>query len=312
MTELFDRRAKLTLVPRQAGDKVSIEIPMRIAFAVEKTIKSDSNKAIFDVYNLAQRTRDRLHERGDVVRFEAGYAGLTELLYEGEVTRASSRRDGADYVTTIQCGDGDATFATQTVQQEFEAGTRVRDVIKLVAGAFTRAAPNREDESIKFGPQPKVKQQEKEVPPRIAFRDIERDLNALDADLSRQGFALNLRRGMSVSGNAAEVMDKLARMWRFDWSVQDGVFQLASYGRAVVGEAVLLTPATGLIGIPARTEHGALAASLLIPQLRPGIQVNVESENLTGMFRAETVRFTGDTRADDWTAEVDMRDLATL
>lgn len=311
MSELYNREARLVLVPRQAGEQITVE-GLRIAFDIEKTIKSDSNKATFNIYNLAQQTRDRLRQRGDVIQFTAGYEGLTELLYDGEITEGDSHRDGPDWVTTIECGDGDSTFATQTVKQFFRAGTRVRDVIKLVAGSFTEPTPDREDEDVKFGPQPKKKKEKKQIPPRIEFRDIDADLSALDTDLANAGFSLLLRRGFSVNGNAAEVMDKLGKMWRFDWSVQDGVFQLASYGRSLVGEAVLLTPETGLVGPAIKTEHGADAVSLLIPQLRPGVQVNIESENVTGMFRAETVRFIGDTHGDSWHAETETRDLATL
>jgi hypothetical protein len=309
---LYDRRAVVTVVPRQAGEEIRIE-GLRIAFDVAKTISADSNKATLDIYNLAQATRDRLHARGDVIRLEAGYAAVSELLYEGEITKASSGRSGADFSTTIECGDGDATFSTQSVEQFFEAGTRVRDVIKLVAGSFTKATPDRETETVKFGPKAKKpKKKTEELPPRIRFRDIEADLSALDTDLAEAQISLVLRRAMTVAGNAAEVMDKLARMWRFDWSVQDGVFQLTSFGRALVGESVLISPETGLIGVPLKTEHGVSFSALLIPQLRPGVEVRVESETVEGSFRAETVRFLGDTHGDSWTAEVEARSLAEL
>lgn len=306
MTLLFGRKATVTLTPRQAGNAIVVKEPIRIAFDVTKTVRSQSNKATVDLYNLAQSTRDRLHAAGDVVKIEAGYQGLIELLYEGQVTRGSSGRSVPNFVTTLECGDGDDTFSTQTVEQNFNAGTRVRDVIKRVAGEFTKPIPD-PDDAVKFGPPTPSKK--KTIPSRIQFRTIDADLSALEVDLADAGFALVLRRAFSVSGNAAEVMDKLARMWRFDWSVQDGVFQLASFGRTIVGESVKLTPKTGLIGSPLKTDYGVKFVALLIPQVRPGVLVRLESSTVTGSFRCETAHYLGDTSGENWVVEGEGRAL---
>lgn len=319
MTELFGRQASVTIEPGPlSGRTEAIKIEgLRIAFEVYKTARSETNKARVDIYNLAKSTRDGIYgnKSMEVMRLSAGYksdrdAGIVEEIYVGEIIHAESGRSGADFVTTIECGDGDETFSTQSVEQKFGPGTRVRDVIKLVAGAFTKPTPA-VDETVVFGPTPK-KPKNPPTPSRIEFRAIDADLAALEVDLQTAGFSLVLRRAFSVAGNAQEVMDKLARMWRFDWSVQDGVFQITSYGRALVGESVSLTPKTGLIGSPAKTEDGVRFASLLIPQLRPGVEVHVESETVTGAFRADTVRFLGDTHGENWTAEVEAREMAQV
>lgn len=317
MTELYNRQCSVTIEPGPLSARIeALRIEgLRIAFEVNKTSRSDTNKARIDIYNLAKSTRDGIYgnKSMEIVRLTAGYkgdrdAGIVEEIYVGEISHAESARSGADFVTTLECGDGDETFTTQSVEQKFAAGTRVRDVIKLVAGAFTKPTPT-VDETVRFGPTPK-KPKNPPTPSRIEFRDIDADLSRLDVDLFDAGFSLVLRRAFSVAGNAAEVMDKLARMWRFDWSVQDGVFQLTSYGRALVGESVSLSPTTGLIGVPAKTDDGVRFASLLIPQLRPGVEVHVASETVTGAFRADTVRFLGDTHGENWTAEVEARDMA--
>lgn len=311
--ELYDRRVTLTLTPRLAGDQLVIPHAgpndLRVAFDILKTVQSQSNKATIDIYNLAQSTRDRLHTAGDVLTIEAGYVDLVEQLYEGQITKGSSGRSGADFVTTLECGDGDDTFSTQTVEQNFRAGERVRDVIKRVAAEFTKPIPD-PDDAVKFGPPP-PKNKKKTIPSRIQFRSIDADLSALEVDLLDAGFSIVLRRAFSVAGNAAEVMDKLARMWRFDWSVQDGVFQLASYGRALVGESVRLTPETGLLGSPLKTDDGCQFVALLIPQIRPGVLVTIESATLTGSFRCESVRYLGDTHGDNWIVEGEARSLGT-
>lgn len=316
MTDLFGRRVSVT-VDALGAQRLTITEEMRIAFDITKTVASETNKATIDLYNLAQTTRDRF-KKGDEVVVEAGYAGLVEEIYRGEITRPSSGRSGADFVTTLECGDGAETYAAQSVEQEFAAGTRVRDVIKRVAGEFTKPIPDASGSPVRFGELPKKGQKgvgkfKDEKPSRIQFRNIDADLSALDTDLGEAGFSLVLRRAFAVSGNAKEVMDKLGAMWRFDWSVQDGVFQITSYGRPLVGEAVALSPEHGLIGTPAKMEDGSVRmVSLLIPQLRPGIQVQLTSEALSGTYRADVVRFTGDTHAENWTAEVEARALAQV
>jgi hypothetical protein len=305
MSELFNRRAVVTLIPREAGSELRVE-GLHIAFEVRKTVRAQSNKATVDLYNLAKSTRDRFHAKRDVLRVDAGYRGVFETIYEGEINEASSGRSVPDFVTRIECGDGDEAFQAQSVEQEFPAGTRVRDVIKRVAGAFTQPVPDQES-PVLFGPAPKETK-----PSRIRFRSIDADLAALEVDLSSAGFAIVLRRAFTVSGNAAEVMDRLARMWRFDWSVQDGVFQITSYGRAVVGESILLTPKTGLIGTPLKTEQGVKFAAFLIPQVRPGVLCTIESENVRGSFRVEDARFLGDTEGSDWLVEAEARSLEAV
>lgn len=307
MSELFDRRASVTLTPASGtGTGLKIE-GLRIAFEIVKSIQSEANTARVELYNLAAATRDRVHEKHDVVRVDAGYAGVVETVFEGEITHAQSARSGADFVTSIECGDGVETFAAQTIERRFQAGTRVREVIKTVASKFTEKIPDVENSPVRFGKAPKKKKES-----RLSLRSLDADLAILEADLVAQGFSPVVRRAFSVSGDAREVLDKLARMWRFDWSVQDGALQVVSFGRALVGESVLLSPETGLLGNAVKTERGMRAVSLLIPQLRPGVLVTAKSADVTGSFRAEVVKLTGDTHGDTWTAETEATSLAQL
>lgn len=275
---------------------------LRIAFDVEKTIHSSANTARIQVYNLSEANRSRA-SKGAVVRLSAGYGDLLELLYEGDVERADTSRSGADIMTTLECGDGSPVFAAQTINKTFPAGTPTMDVVLAVAKKFTESYPDYAKNPVKFDRDPKKKKAS-----RLSVKGLERDLSRLKSSLEAQGFATVLRKPLSVSGNGREVMDELARMWRFFWSVQDGSIQVVAYGNSTQ-ESVLLSKETGLLDVPSPTEYGVKTRSLIVPRLRPGGALTVKSATVNGQFRVETVKVSGDTRGGDWTTECEARSL---
>ena len=278
---------------------------LRIAFDVTKTMDGGSNKATIVVTNLSADSRSRV-VKGAVARLRAGYGDELELIYEGEVRRApQSERQGPDFVTTMECGDGVEAFRAQDVKKTFPAGTSVKAVILAVAKRFTEALPDDERMPVHFGKTVKKKTKAS----RLSVRTLDADLVVLERSLKEQGFSTVLRRALSVSGSANEVMDSLARLYRFDWSVQDGAIQIVAYGATLIGEAVVLGPETGLLGVPAPTDFGCKFTALLIPRLRPGAAVVIRSDTLSGQFRLETAHLSGDTRADSWTIECEARSL---
>ena len=311
--ELYDRIAVVDVGPGGAtGLRVSsydageLETGegLRVAFDVQKTIQSDVNKARIQIYNLSADSRPRIG-KGDVVRLRVGYASTPlELAYEGEVTRVVSDRSGPSIITTIEAGDGVETFKAQDAKATFPAGTKVRAVIEAVAKKFTESIRDEVRTPVFYGKAPPKKK-----PSRLSTRNLDRDLAALESSLVAQGFATTLRRSLSVAGNAREAMDALGRQWRFMWSVQDGALQIVAYGATLVGEAILLSPESGLLGIPAPLDFGVKLTSRIIPGLRPGTAIVLRASTLSGKYIAESVHFTGDTRGQEWTAEIEARNM---
>lgn len=312
MSELFGRRAVLEVGPAGGlglrvdtageGDPAPEE-GLRVAFEVAKTIHSSANTATVQVYNVSEASRTRF-VAGAVLRLSAGYGDLLELVYEGAIERArTARSTDGHWVTTAECGDGVVEFAAQTVNQTFPAGRTVRDVVLAVAKKMTEAYPDYKQNPVKFDRQPKKKKAS-----RLSVKGLERDLVRLESSLREQGFSTTLRRALSVTGSAREVLDELGRRWRFFWSVQDGTVQVVAYG-ATTAEAVKLSPETGLVEVPEVTEHGVKVKCFLIPRVRPGGALVLESETVTGQFRVESVKIRGDTRGSDWFTEAEARSL---
>lgn len=303
--ELYLRSCVLKVGP-PGGAGVRVE-GLRIAFDVRKSLQSASNKARVQVWNLAEETRGAIRERHDALEIEAGYEGLSELLYAGEILHAAHPRSGPDVVTSLECGDGAESFRSAQLAKTFRRGERVVNVIEAAAKKLTEPIEDEPDDPLTWGPRPKPTK-----PSRVSLRGADADLTALEADLAAQGISTVLRRPLSVNGSAKDVLDSLGRTYRFDWSVQDGALQVVSYGRALTGEAVSLSPSSGLLGDPTPTEAGVKLVALLIPRIRPGAVLDLDSRAVKGKFRAEHVAFVGDTHSDTWTTEVEARALPGL
>lgn len=112
--------------------------------------------------------------------------------------------------------------------------------------------------------------------------------------------------GFSFSGLTKDLLDKLADATGLEWSVQDGQVQVIERGGATSEPAIKLTPRTGLIGTPTRTDEGWEIKSLLMP-ISPGRRLEVGSDSLEGVgslvsMSARTVKIVGDTRGGPWHA----------
>lgn len=106
--------------------------------------------------------------------------------------------------------------------------------------------------------------------------------------------------GYAGYGNVRDVLDELAGRWAAAWSVQDGSLVLTDEDAPTTESAVLLTPDTGLIGVPRKRKRRWEVKSLLIPGIRPRRQVRVESRALTGNLLCRQVSYDLDTHGKNW------------
>ena len=100
-------------------------------------------------------------------------------------------------------------------------------------------------------------------------------------------------------------------------SIQDEQILLLEPGEFLQGRTVVLrppqlnTPGTGLIGSPEPGEDGFINARALIqPGLVPGRRVDLQAENIRGLFRIERVVYIGDTWGPDWYADIEAKATA--
>ncbi len=303
MTTLFGRVARLS-VEREGqpvgDDGVQFESRfegLRIQFKIEKSAQMVPNTADISVYNLAESSRRQLKSVGALVTLEAAYGGnaagllgqsaALSVVFRGNARTIDHVRKGPDWVTRIQCGDGEIGYRYSLANQSFKSGTSIQDAATYLAKQLQGI-----------------------------------DVSGFLAKLSKgeiAGAVSQFVHGASFFGNAGEELERLMAAAGYQLSIQDHelVALKLTQTSAVV---VVLSPTTGLIGSP---EHGTpeksglpsvlKAKSLLQPRIRPGDRVrfqNLKDERVNGDYRTIKVTHTGDTHSTDWYSDIEARPVS--
>jgi len=243
---------------------------LRVVGKITKSNQKEPNTAELTVYNLAPTTRSQLQQKGLRVLVETGYrdAGLARLFL-GDSRTTDHKRDGADMVTIIKCGDGERAMRYARASESFAAGTTVAQVVQHCADAMGLALGN---------------------------------VGAQLPNLQRVLF-----NGWTAHGAAASELERVLRAVGYRYSVQDGQVQILAPGQSLATGVPLISPETGLIGSPEMGspekpgKPGALKfRSLLRTDVRPGGRVHLRSERYNAIFALRKTVSTFDTLGGDW------------
>jgi hypothetical protein len=301
----FGRAARLS-VQREGepvgGDGIQFESRfsgLRIQFKVEKSPAMAPNTADISIYNLAESSRRQLKSVGALVTLEAAYSDnskgtLSQTTALGVVFKGNARtidhvRKGSEWITHIQCGDGEIGYRYSQANQSFKGGTALKDAAKYLAQ-------------------------------QLQGIDVSGFLQQL-ASGKITGAVTQFVNGVSFFGNAGEELERLMAAAGYQLSIQDHeltALKLTQTSSVVV----VLTPTSGLVGSP---EHGTpdksglpavlKAKCLLQPRIRPGDRVrfqNLKNERVNGDYRAVKVTHTGDTHGLDWYTDSELRPVASV
>jgi hypothetical protein len=299
--ELFDRDVLITIggkpIAMKSEDLTGKPQPMlRVVFFVEKSTESNSNTAVLDVYNLSLLNRMTVQTGADLISkilasrkaaaragapvlpsfdyplvIEAGYTGDRKVIFTGDITTMSSRREGVDWITTFEAGDGEKASKSSRVSFSVGAGSSVGILLEQAIAKL----------GINIG----------NAAPKLAL---------LKSRI--------LKKGAAINGRVRDVLDKYLPAAGYQWSVQDGELQILEIGETLIDKIVFLNQASGLIGVPELGEKGAISArSLMTGDIHPGRRVVVESSTATGTFKAEKVLHSGDTWGNDWYTDFEAK-----
>jgi len=243
---------------------------LRIVAKISKSNQKEPNTGEITIYNLAPTTRSQLQQKGLRVLVEAGYqaAGLARIFL-GDSRTTDHKRDGADLITLIKCGDGERALRYARASASFAAGATVAQVVQHCADAMGLGLGN-------VGVQlPNLQ--------RVLFH------------------------GWTAHGAAASELERVLRAVGYRYSVQDGQVQILAPGQSLPTGVPLLSPQTGLIGSPemgSPEKAGKPTAlkfrSLLRTDVRPGGRVHLRSERYNAIFSLRKVVHTIDTMGGDW------------
>jgi hypothetical protein len=278
MNELSLRAAAVTVgKPGAQGKRVT---GLRIIFDIEKNSESTPNKAKVSIYNLSAKSRAEFEGEGLTFKLEAGYSGLTNAtvilkeVFSGELARSTSKRQGADIVTTLEAADSITPLTQTTIEQSFAPGTSTPTVVQALAKRLG-----------------------------VAIGTIV------------PGAAQIFENGLTLTGRVSDNLDMITARQGLEWSVTDGELNILEPSTPTAELAILLTKATGLVGVPnkgtkmhgkgAKAAGGVDAAgvefiALLDPEIKPGRAVIIQSDDFTGQVRVRRCKYHGDTHGHDW------------
>jgi hypothetical protein len=118
-----------------------------------------------------------------------------------------------------------------------------------------------------------------------------------------------LNMGTAIQGSAYKALKDGCKKLNLDIHIQDKKWVVTKRGKPLQTTAVLLSPATGLIGSPEKTRlHKRTIVkvkSLLIPGLLPKRMVNIKSALVSGTFVIYKGQYKGDTNGNDWYADLE-------
>jgi hypothetical protein len=258
---------------------------LRITFEIEKNLFGYPNLAKIVVYNLSVPRATEISEEFTDVELKAGYGTNVITLFRGNIRNIENIRASVDTLTTIYAGDGEKPIRETNFTKTFAPGTSLSQMVNEIADAFGI---------------PKAK---------------------LDGI---QGKVRNLN-GLSFSGPAKELLNKLSDDYGFYWSIQDNQFvtqDRESYDDA--NTVIEVNKNTGMLGSPTITEIGANVKILLNPDAQPYRAFRIESTSAQlavgnlffrkdlptlgeGFFRINKVTHNGDTRGNNWYSTLEGR-----
>lgn len=132
---------------------------------------------------------------------------------------------------------------------------------------------------------------------------------------------VDISNGFSFVGLARDIMTKGCKCCNLSWSLQNGVMQVKKPGDVMSKEVFVLSPDTGLLGIPARvvlTQEDSTAENQLgwdVEYFLNGAiniddYVKLESETVTGFFRVYSLEISGDNVSGDWICKARLLEVS--
>ena len=277
MSKIYNRLYRLSITTKEGENKVIDNL--RISFEVTKTIRSYPNLAKIELYNINENTLRMVRDKYTKISLEAGHKGSLRLIFKGDIRNVVDSRSDVDRITTIFAGDGEQDWQSASFNKTLTSNLDIASVLKDIGSTFK---------------------------------------NTIVGDTSLVSIPPDKLRGQVLSGSSKDILDVLAEDYGFNWSIQDGEMVFVPINEPLESdEAVLITPATGMIASPIITEIGVDVKTLLLPNLQPnrlfeirsvGTEVSlgdlffrdIKKTKAEGTYKIQEVIHKGDTHDNEW------------
>lgn len=266
--------AQVVIGGRQEYDGQQVNIPPTIEINCKHTRESEPNEATIKLYNVSAETQKRLFVEGKTVEIEAGYwpqngARDTAVIFKGQIRKVSTKiQNDVDVVSELSFGDGDDAQARRT-RGNFARGTSHADLVRYVV-----------------------------------------DSMAGDGIVAGRIFVPSYvePRALTVDKPAWRILEDIRHQHDLQWWIQDGVLNMTPADTPLKRDALILTPDSGVLGVPEFTDDGVEIKTLMLPYLRPGwtfkLQNSKVPQRATEEYCIEEIEFSGDNRGGDFGASI--------
>lgn len=228
---------------------------LRVDFSVTKTIGSKLNKAKIDVYNLADIYTDLIESQArDVrVRLLAGY-DTPALIFEGNPVKGGISKERS-------AGDSVLTIEANDGLKQYQDA-----VVNVSFATQTTFAQVVEEAATQLGlPQGAI--------------EVSNDAR--------------LTQGLSFTGPASELLDRVARSQDSDWSIQNGQLRIVPFSGTTTERGPLYSQENRNLIEYQPMDTGAKFVVLLDAKLLPGDRFEVEHQEVQGVYKASKVQHAG-------------------
>lgn len=264
---LYNRTARVEI--GVAGGEGRVYDGLRVQFEVEKGSTSTPNPAKIKIYNLNADSRSFAEQENLFLRLFVGYKPPLDI----------------GFTEILATGDVSKAFSERKTPDwvtQFEIG----DGEKAINETFIN------------------KNFDKGISLSAVVQDVAQSFGKPVSAI--QGLKeKTFKNGLSLSGAASSLLDSFTEEGDTEWSIQDDEVQILPKTGATDDEVYILTPTTGLLASPIKREKGIEIRSLIIPKLRPGRRVKIESSQFEAVYRIRKVVFTGDTLEGPWEARTE-------
>lgn len=272
----------------------------------ERTLDPEPDSATLVIRNLTRDLRKKLEAPDLVATYRFAY-GETPLgtVFRGTTRRTRSRREGADWTTTLELLDGDFAYRDGAARmiESYAPGVTTFNVIRNAAHSFLSVEGAAE----------------RGFSIAANFDTVLMQATALAADEYGQELAAawskKFPRGLSLFGPSREYMTYLCDKHGLAWFFANHVVTLTPIAGEIGAPVVALTPNNGLIGTPEKLEFGFIQFDCLIrPEIVLGCKVwikDIGDVTLEGSFRVERMNVSCDTHGQESMMTITGEHLST-
>ncbi len=248
---------------------------MKVAFSVSKDLSSTANDGFVELWNLNEGHRNAVGRELKDIELEVGYmppggGSNVALIAMAQIRDVEHRIEKPDIITRIEFGEGDKAFRQATISNTWPPNTRVVTILEDIAAELEAQGIRRGEWVLPEG--------------------LESEVRA---------------RPVSVHGDARREMDILGRSHRFYFNVQNGVHEIIPADGFIDG-TVVLESGSGLIDVPSITDNGCTFNAMMMPDIRPGRKVKINSKTLEmnaagSEYRVSQATYSGDNKDGPFT-----------